>query len=74
VSYLKSTLFWSNYFIAYVDRFLNLAVINKFVKPLVVKFVYDSNPCVKTQSKEQQKVLDVRFCHEKLKIYLFIAI
>jgi len=29
---------------------------------------------VKTQSKEQEKALDVRFCHKKLEIYLFIAI
>jgi hypothetical protein len=29
---------------------------------------------VKTQSKEPQRVLNVRFCHEKLKIYLIVAI
>jgi hypothetical protein len=29
---------------------------------------------VKTHSKEPQRALDVKFCHDKLEIYLFIAI
>jgi hypothetical protein len=29
---------------------------------------------VKTHSKEPQRALDVKFCHEKLEIYLVIAI
>ncbi len=29
---------------------------------------------VKTHSKESQRVLDVKFCHEKLEIYLVFSI
>ncbi len=42
----------------------------KYIVVIVVKEL----AWVKMRYKEPQRVLDVRFCHKKMEIYLFIAI
>jgi hypothetical protein len=42
----------------------------KYIVVIVVKEL----AWVKMRYKESQRVLDVRFCHKKIEMYLFIAI